>query len=152
MPISLSKWVCEQQADTFTRRYEQMSIACLRFHWVVPERRTAAEHEHDADPENAFAKQLWGYTLLDAAARACLLSLTARFSGHEAFYIVAPDTMMSVSSAELREGFFPNVPLRSGLNGGQSFFASAKAERLLGWQHAPADLGQPEDGALTCLT
>src|SRR5512133_3868390 len=32
---SLSKWVCEQQADSFVRLHEAMTIASLRFHGVV---------------------------------------------------------------------------------------------------------------------
>ena len=31
-PYSLSKWVLEQQADAFARRFEWMTIASLRFH------------------------------------------------------------------------------------------------------------------------
>ena len=38
---SLSKWVCEQQADALARRYAGLSIASLRFHWVLPDRETA---------------------------------------------------------------------------------------------------------------
>jgi len=105
----------------------------LRFHWVVPDRATATSREHDADA--VLAKQLWGYTPLDAAARTCLSSLTANFTGHESFYIVAADTMMDVPSATLQERFFPEVPLRAELRGCQSFFSSAKAEQLLGWRH-----------------
>ncbi len=45
----LSKWVCEQQADTFVRRYETMTIASLRFHWLVPDRATATSRGPDAD-------------------------------------------------------------------------------------------------------
>lgn len=132
-PYSLSKWICEQQADSFARRYEQMVISSLRFHWVVPERATAAQHGKHAG--NALAKHLWGYTRLDAAAHACLLSLTADFGGHEVFYIVAPDTMMDTPSLELAEQFFPDVPLRADLGGESGFFDCGKAERLLGWDH-----------------
>jgi UDP-glucose 4-epimerase len=132
-PYSLSKWICELQGDSFARRYESMSIASLRFHWVVPHRDTAAIHH--ADTGDVLVKQLWGYTVVDAAARACLLSLTAPFEGHEVFYIIAPDTMMPEPSHALRDRFFPAVPVREELQGNQSFFSSAKAERLLGWSH-----------------
>src|SRR6202011_523388 len=40
-PYSLSKWICEQQGDSFARRYEHMSIASLRFHWVIEDRAAA---------------------------------------------------------------------------------------------------------------
>jgi nucleoside-diphosphate-sugar epimerase len=77
---SLSKWICEQQGDSFARRYETMTIASLRFHWVVPDRATAAQYSQRIG--DTLSKHLWGYTRLDATARACLLSLTADCRGH----------------------------------------------------------------------
>ncbi len=133
-PYSLSKWICEQQGDSFARRYEAMTIASLRFHWVVPDRATAVQRRNEFG-ELLLVKQLWGYTHLDAAARACLLSLTANFTGHEVFYIVAPDTMVDIPSLELKEQFFPDVPVRGDLSGNRSFFNTEKTERLLGWKH-----------------
>jgi nucleoside-diphosphate-sugar epimerase len=135
-PYSLSKWICEQQGDSFARRYERMAIASLRFHGVVPDRSVAAARHNDSNPVGA--KHLWGYTSLDAAARSCLLALTASLEGHEAFYIVAPDTMMDTPSLELKQRYYPEVPVRGNLEGHRSFFDSSKAERLLGWQHDAA--------------
>jgi UDP-glucose 4-epimerase len=132
-PYSLSKWICEQQADSFARRYEAMTIASLRFHAVVPTRATIVQYAQRLG--DMVAKQLWGYTSLDATARACLRTLTADFRGHEAFYIVAPDTMSETPSLELKQQFFPNVPVRGDLSANRGFFNCAKAERLLGWKH-----------------
>lgn len=133
-PYGLSKWICEAQADSIARRYEDVRIASMRFHWAVPERAVAArsfnrigEHKH-----------LWAYVLLDAAARACLLSLEASYLGHEVFYITAPDTTVDTPSLELARTHFPNVPIRGDLSGNKSFFSTAKAERLLGWTHDAA--------------
>jgi UDP-glucose 4-epimerase len=134
-PYSLSKWICEQQGDSFARRYEDLRIASMRFHWVVPDRATAASKMGIASRE--IAKHLWAYTLYEAAARACLMSLDAPFAGHEAFYIVAPDTNIDVPSLDLCAEFFPEVPIRGDLSGYRSFFSCAKAERLLGWKHTP---------------
>ena len=92
-----------------------------------------ARRDHDA--RDMVTKHLWGYTRSDATARACLLSLTAGFRGHEAFFIVAPDTMMETSSLELARRFFPDVPVRGDLCGNRGFFDCSKAERLLGWRH-----------------
>lgn len=133
-PYSLSKWICEGQGDSFARRYENMVISSMRFHWVVPERAFAVQAKGYSQTKFA-AKNLWAYTRHDAAARACLLALTADFQGHEVFYIVAPDTIAEVPSLELKEQFFPDVPLRGDLSGHKSFFNSSKAERLLGWKH-----------------
>jgi UDP-glucose 4-epimerase len=132
-PYSLSKWICEQQADAFVRRYEDMRIASMRFHWVVPERAKAAQSftRESAEP----GKHLWAYTRFDAAADACLKSLVAPFEGHQVFYIVAPDTTVDTSSLELARQHFPGVAIKGDLSGHRSFFSSAKAERLLGWKH-----------------
>lgn len=132
-PYGLSKWICEQQADTFARRYSDLRIASMRFHLVVEERSQAAAVYGFATRE--ASKHLWAYTLYDAAARACLLALDAPFKGHEAFYIVAPDTVMDMPSLDLAGRFFPEVPVRGDLSGNRAFFSSAKAERMLGWRH-----------------
>jgi UDP-glucose 4-epimerase len=132
-PYSLSKWICEVQAESIARRYEGMTIASLRFHWVVPERATAAQHNSTA---NKFqAKHLWGYTRFDCAAQACLMSLTGGFNGAEAFYIIAPDTAMDAPSLDLAREYYPDVPVRGDLTGRRGFFDCSKAERLLGWTH-----------------
>jgi nucleoside-diphosphate-sugar epimerase len=134
-PYSLSKWICEQQADAFVRRYEDMRIASMRFHWVVPERAVAAKNFTVNAP--APRNNLFAYTRADAAADACLRSLSAPFAGHEVFYIVAPDTTVEVPSLALAATHFPEVPVTGDLSGHRSFFSSAKAERLLGWTHPP---------------
>ena len=133
-PYSLSKWICEEQANSFARRYENMVISSMRFHWVVPERATAVQARGYSQTE-AGAKNLWAYTRYDAAARACLLSLTADFQGHEVFYITAPDTVSDIPSLQLKQKYFPDVSVRGDLSGNKSFFNSSKAERLLGWKH-----------------
>jgi UDP-glucose 4-epimerase len=135
-PYSLSKWICEQQADSIVRRYEGMAVASMRFHWVVPDRATAAQ-AHIYRDLKAGAKNLWAYTRFDAAARACLLSLTASFTGHEVFYIAGPETCVDTPSLELKERFFPEAAVRGDLSGFRSFFDCGKAERLLGWTHPP---------------
>lgn len=99
-PYSLSKWICEEQGNSIARRYENMVIASMRFHWVVPDRETALQAKAYSQSE-AAAKNLWAYTSSEPAAQACLLSLTADFKGHEVFYITAPDTMADIPSLEL---------------------------------------------------
>ena len=133
-PYSLSKWICEEQGNSFARRYDDMVIASMRFHWVVPDRDFAIQAKGYSQTK-AAAKNLWAYTMHSAAARACLLSLTADFNGHEVFYIAAPDTITDIPSLELKEKFFSDVPVRGDLSGNKSFFDSGKAERLLGWKH-----------------
>lgn len=135
-PYSLSKWICEQQADAFARRYEGMTIASMRFHYVVPERAMAAKIYPPDGPN--VDKHLWAWTNLNAAADACLRSLNGPFIGHEVFYIVSPTTTVEVPSLELAARYFPDIPITGDLSGLRSFFNSAKAERLLGWDHDAA--------------
>lgn len=132
-PYGLSKWICEQQADAFARRHEGISIASLRFHWVLPSREVAAERYSREDWQ--VQKHLWAYTRRDATAEACLRAVEADLGGHEVFYIVAPDTASEMPSRELALQHFPGVPIRGDLPGRSSFMTSAKAQRLLGWVH-----------------
>jgi UDP-glucose 4-epimerase len=135
---SLSKWIGEQQSDSFARRHASLAIAGLRFHAVMPNPVIAADDTGELARQRAG--DLWGYTSLDATARACLLALTADFRGHEVFYIVAPQTVLATPSLELKARFFPDVPLRGDLDGNRGFYNCAKAEHLLGWKHdAPPD-------------
>ena len=133
-PYSLSKWICEEQGNSFARRYENMVIASMRFHWVVSERPVATQAVGYSQSD-AGTKNLWGYTRFDSAARACLLSLSADYKGHEVFFITGPETVLDIPSLELKEKYFPNVEVRGDLSGNKSFFDCSKAERLLGWKH-----------------
>jgi UDP-glucose 4-epimerase len=135
-PYSLSKWICEQQADAFARRYEDMSIASMRFHWVLPDRELAVTRYRD--PAWPVAKHLWAYTRRDAAADACLKAIRTDLKGHEVFYIVAPDTASDRPSRDLAAEHFPGVEIRGDFAGRASFLTSAKAGRLLGWVHPGA--------------
>lgn len=112
-----------------------MKIASLRLHFSVPERSVA----HKNNP-NSPIKDLWGYVQEDSAADAFLLAVTEetnKWSGHEAFFIVAPATAFPEPSKYLKETHWPDVPILGGkeLIGNQSFFDCGKAERLLGWKH-----------------
>lgn len=132
-PYSLSKWVLEQQADAFVRRFPTLTVASLRFHWLLESFEAACTRTPDLG--EAAEKHLWAYTALPEASRACLLSLTADFSGHEVFYIVGPRTVRQTPSLDLARRYYPETPIRGDLSGNRSFFDCAKAERLLGWVH-----------------
>lgn len=132
-PYSLSKWIGEQQADSIARRYEGMTIASLRLHGVVAGRSETLPWIDT--PDKVAEKQLWGYTGREAAARAFALGVTAPFSGHEVFYIVAPETMVDTPSLELKERHYPEVEVRGDLGGNLGFFDCSKARELLGWSH-----------------
>jgi nucleoside-diphosphate-sugar epimerase len=135
-PYSLSKWVLEQQADAFARRYHGMRLASMRFHWLLDSYEDALDKKAGLGP--AATRHLWGYTAIPAASRACLLALSADFAGHEAFYIVAPRTAAPEPSLELARRHYPETQLRGDLGGQRGFFDCSKAARLLGWRHEEA--------------
>ena len=132
-PYSLSKWVLEQQGDAFARRYEWMTIASLRFHMLIDERARAVQNT--ATMGGIAIRHLWAYTLLNEASRACLLSITVDFKGHEVFYITAPHTAAATSSLELAHEHYPQTEIRGEFSNHVSFFNCAKAEQILGWKH-----------------
>ena len=132
-PYSLSKWICEQQADAIVRADSSMSVASLRFHGVVDDRADTAVWIDT--PSRIAEKQLWGYVTFAATAAACLSAVTTDVGGHEVFYIVAPDTMVDTPSLLLAAEFYPDVPIRGDLSGTRGFFDCAKAESMLGWRH-----------------
>ena len=132
-PYSLSKWVLEQQADAFARRFEWMTISSMRLHWLLDSRERAMKITTDLT--DLSARHLWAYTLLSEASRAISLSLTADFKGHEVFYLTAPHTASSQPSMELAQQYYPNTEIRGDLSDHASFFDCSKAERLLGWKH-----------------
>lgn len=132
-PYSLSKWVLEQQADAFARRFEGMSIASLRFHGLVAQRQISVDMSQRFG--SIAARHLWAYTALKSASVACLLSLTADFKGHEVFYIVGGQTVVEEPSLDLARQYYPDTEIRGDLPDHTSFFDTRKAERMLGWQH-----------------
>ncbi|WVF71976.1 hypothetical protein IAT40_006786 [Kwoniella sp. CBS 6097] len=83
-PYSLSKQICEDQAESLIRLFPGTRIASLRFHHILHTKPEAYTHSH--------SRELWAWSSIDACARSCLLSLTSvGWEGHEAFFIVSED-------------------------------------------------------------
>jgi nucleoside-diphosphate-sugar epimerase len=137
---SLSKWVLEAQADSFARRYEDMTICSLRFHAMIPSKPGMAKRMGNFAQ---ISKDLWAYTNIVSGAQACLMALQAEFKGHEAFFITAPQTAVEMPSLELAQAHYPGVPVVGDLSGHTSFYSAKKAERLLGWRHEDLETPDP---------
>lgn len=131
---SLSKWIAEQQADSLTRRYPNLSVASLRFHAFVTDRQAALENAQQHGQEWS-ARGLWGYTTVPMITSACLLACGAKFSGHERLLVVAREVASISPSEELHRRWYPEVPLRSPLVGQAGFWDCQRTVELLGWQH-----------------
>ncbi|KAF9029522.1 NAD(P)-binding protein [Hymenopellis radicata] len=133
-PYGLSKVICEMQADTIVRRYPDIRIASLRLHWSIPEKSVAQSMDAEKSKND-----LWGYVQEDSSAEAFLLAIgdSAKYEGHEAFFITAPEIAFDADSKQLREEFWPNVPITAGkdVSGSKGFFDCSKARELLGWVH-----------------
>ncbi|KAG1743014.1 NAD(P)-binding protein [Suillus lakei] len=134
-PYGLSKLIAEMQADTIVRRYPSMRVASIRLHWFVPTRAHAYREDHFR-----ARGDLWSYVQMDSAADAFLLAVTVemdQWTGHETFFIAAPQLAADEDWLELKEKYFPDVPVKSDWveSGTKGFFDCRKAERLLGWVH-----------------
>ena len=87
---------------------------------------------------------LWGYIEVQDAARAIRLALETPNLTDEAFYIGAPETFASESSATLVRRYFPKAEIRDGDEQGHwSLLDGSRAERLLGFtaplRYTPAE-------------
>lgn len=132
-PYSLSKLICEMQADTIVRRWPNIRIASIRLSWAVPNREYAMGREMDW-----VRKELWSWVDAEESARAFVLGVTSGdFKGHETFFTIAPITCQDELTPDLIAEQWPNVELRREFHGHESLYDCSKAERLLGWVHAP---------------
>lgn len=131
---SLSKWVGEQIATSYARRYPYMTISSLRFH-ALPDEPPPLQKELETSDAPA-ARNAWSFTLINEAARACVLALQASYFGHEVFCISSPRSTSAIPSLTLAKHAYPNVPIRGDLSGHKSFFDCSKADRLLQWRHS----------------
>ncbi|TDL25519.1 NAD(P)-binding protein [Rickenella mellea] len=135
-PYGLSKVIAELQADTIVRRYPSTRIASLRIHYSIPDRESYA-----FDDPTRSKNDLWAYVQEDSAADAFLLALAEndeKWSGHERFFIAAPDTRYNGDLAEACRTQWPDVPIKPGkeITAQGTVFDCTKAEQLLGWKHA----------------
>ncbi|PYH40395.1 NAD-dependent epimerase/dehydratase family protein [Aspergillus saccharolyticus JOP 1030-1] len=132
---ALAKDEAELQARAFARWYPGMNIACMRIHAVAG--RADAQKGHKENWDSSAVKSLWGWVNPQATARACLLAVekSDQLNGCEVFNIVAPTTTQDTPSQELAQKYYPDTVIRGELSGNQSFFATDKAKKILGWVH-----------------
>jgi nucleoside-diphosphate-sugar epimerase len=133
-PYGLSKLVGETMCDAFNRKMP-LKIASLRFSGIYVPENARVLAERRKNPILRGVGALWTYVDVRDAAAACRLALAADFSGHEAFNICAPTTIMAEATAELVRRFWPqakNIDAR--LQGNLSGYATAKADRVLGFR------------------
>ena len=132
-PYGLSKVVGEKLCDGASQR-GAMQIASLRFSGIYTEEHRGLLAERKKQPTLRGTGALWSYIDVRDAARACRLAIEANFTGHQAFNICAPDTIMAIPTRELASRYLAQVKdLREGLQGRSSGYSVAKAQALLGF-------------------
>ena len=131
---SQSKWLGEEMADGFCRRRD-MQIASMRFHALMDDERQAdlRDNGDTTTVDGRTAKEFWGWTDIGEAATACRLALEVDWTGHEAFFINATDTVLTVPTEEAIAAAYPGVEIRSPLPGFASAISVEKAKDMLTW-------------------
>lgn len=140
---SLSKVVDEATARAFVDGYG-MNVVALRFHWLaeLDEVRAAAARLAAAG-EPAMSRDLWCYTEVNDAARACELGLGVT-DGFHALNICATDSLSDVPTEQLLARFHPDTEIRRPIEGTASAWSTRRAREVLNfvpehsWRTHPA--------------
>lgn len=128
----LAKVVDEATARAFVDAYG-MSVVALRFHWLAaPEEVAAAAARLTPLPTSETSRDLWCYTELADAARACELALGVSHGFH-AVNICAADSLSDVPTRDLLARFHPATEIRHPLEGTASAWSTARARDVLGF-------------------
>ncbi|HEX2475737.1 MAG TPA: NAD(P)-dependent oxidoreductase [Lacipirellulaceae bacterium] len=132
-PYGLTKLVGEKLCDAISLK-SGMQIASLRFSGIYTEEHRGTLAERSKNPLVRGTGALWSYVDVRDAARACRLALEANFAGHQTFNLCAPDTIITMPTAELAAKYLPQVQsVRKG-EGRWSGYDTARAEKMLGFR------------------
>ncbi len=119
--------------DAFSRR-TGARIASLRFSGIYAAENAHVLAERRQNPMSRGAGALWSYVDVRDAAAACRLALAADFSGHQAFNICAPTTIMDEPTEELVRRYLPRVEKVNRAGKNWSGYDTRKAEAVLGFE------------------
>lgn len=133
---AMAKRLTENLSQMFNKLANTQVVA-LRFanmyepdeYEKIPIMHWSEEGQRDAQKKNA-----WAYCDVRDAARACLLAIEKDDLGFEIFHITAPDTIFPETSKELVDRFFPNVTLKTPIEGHQTLMSYDKAKQILGYE------------------
>ena len=135
-PYGMTKLVGEKICDACARKKE-IQVASLRFAGIATDEQYPILLERRKDPLWRGTGALWSYIDVRDAAAACRLAVERDFSGHEAFNICAPKTIMQEPTSELVARYLPQVKLiKSGLKENWCGYDAGKAESILGFRAA----------------
>ncbi len=107
----ISKVLGESMADGFARRYLDLSITSFRFPFMDASKNFPEKIGYWYKNPDAGAKILWSYLDVVDAAIVIRLALQTAVSGHEIFYVAAPDTFAKEETLSLIKKYYPGVLL-----------------------------------------
>jgi nucleoside-diphosphate-sugar epimerase len=140
-PYAVAKHAMEVTADGFGRRSDAPQVASLRFPWVADDddlRESYATQDRSLEALSADAvahgrDHLFSYLHVEDAASVARRAVEADLEGHEAFWTVAADTSVETPSADLAAEVYPDLPVRTDVEGTESLISIEKAADLLDW-------------------
>ncbi|WP_129114201.1 NAD-dependent epimerase/dehydratase family protein [Halegenticoccus tardaugens] len=134
-PYGTSKVVGEEIAKMVTRRYG-VPVASIRPSWIQHPGEYGCRSDGVLGDLAAGAGNFWSYVDVRDVAGIVDAALDADFTGHEPFHAAAAENYLDRPTAGIVEEFFGDVPDACRVEGDESALATAKAERLLGWEPA----------------
>jgi len=132
-PYGLSKVINERTAEMFHRR-SGITIAVLRFGWILSEQEARAEAGQFAHDPLRNQAALWGYIDERDAAAACLNAIDAPDFGFAILNIIGADTLATIPTEEALDRYAPGVERRAAFAAFESHFSTERARRLIGFQ------------------
>lgn len=131
---ALVKVLEERMLQEFVRWDPRLSVTLLRFTNVVGPGEYGS-FSRNADP--AYRRELLGsYVDSRDGALAIALALAHARPGLEVFNVAAPDSGLSIPSAELAAQWFPGTPVAADLGEFESLMSTRKARSELGFEAA----------------
>lgn len=133
-PYGISKLVGENICESFARQRE-IQIASLRFSGIASEAQYPTLLKRQKEPTCRGTGALWTFVDVRDAAVACRLAVEKEFSGHIAFNVCAPKTIMKEDTFELVKRYLPQVKMvKKDLKDNWSGYGTDRAETMLGFR------------------
>ena len=131
---AVSKWLGEEMVEAWVRRTGNPAVS-LRMPWIQTAESFVTQVVARRATRDA-GRDLWAYIDARDAARAFVLASTVETTGHERFFISAQDTYSEVASAALVEEWYPEMPIRTPLQGHATLLSNSRAEAVLKFRAA----------------
>jgi hypothetical protein len=120
-----------------------MTIAALRFGWILSAAEARREAESFARDPLRNRAALWSYIDERDAASACLRAIDAADYGYVVMNAIGHDTLATIPTAEAIARYAPEVEIRAEIDGVASPFTRERAREVIGFvaRHSWRDEG-----------